>query len=143
MEKDYVLPYAALDGIPDKLSEGEVLYKLRSKNIDTRYLNAMSDVTSFSLETMAGWLNVTPRTLRNYLQKKTTWNDAFKEHLIVLLGLFKHGLNVFGTSAAFDEWLRLKNFHFDDAPPVMFLNTITGIRFIDNFLTAMEFGDNV
>jgi uncharacterized protein (DUF2384 family) len=143
MEKEYELPYAALDGIPDRLSESEVLYALRSKNIDTRYLNAMSAVTSYSLETMAGWLNVTPRTLRNYQQKKTTWNEAFKEHLLLLLGLFKHGLMLFGTSAAFDEWLKLKNFHFDDASPVTFLNTVTGIRFIDNFLTAMEFGDNV
>lgn len=143
MEKDYGIIGAELEGISDRLSESEVLYSLRTKKIDTRYLNAMKAVTSFSLETMAEWLNVTPRTLRNYSQLKTTWNESFKEHLLLLLGLFKHGQKVFGTSSAFDEWLKLKNFHFDDAAPVTFLNTVTGVRFVDNSLTAMEFGDNV
>jgi len=143
MVKDYEIQGTVLEGIPDRLSESEVLYSLRTNTIDTRYLNAMKEVTGFSLETMADWLNVTPRTLRNYTQQKTTWNESFKEHLLLLLGLFKHGLHVFGTSGAFDEWLKLKNFHFDDCAPVTFLNTVTGVRFVDNSLTAMEFGDNV
>lgn len=143
MEKDYEIHGTVLDEIPDRLSESEVLYSLRSKKIDTRYLNAMKDVTGFSLETMASWLNVTPRTLRNYTQQKTTWNESFKEHLLLLLGLFKHGKRVFGTSLAFDEWLKLNNFHFDESAPVSFLNSVTGVRFVDDFLTAMEFGDNV
>jgi len=143
MVKDYEMQGTALEGIPNRLSESEILYSLRTQNIDTRYLNAMKKVTSFSLEAMAEWLNVTPRTLRNYSQLKTTWNESFKEHLLLLLGLFKHGQKVFGSSAGFDEWLKLKNFYFDDAAPVSFLNTVTGVRFVDNSLTAMEFGDNV
>jgi len=141
MEKDYEIP--VLEGIPDRLSESEVLYSLRTHKIDTRYLNAMKAVTGFSLETMAEWLNVTPRTLRNYTQQKTTWNESFKEHLLLLLGLFNHGQKVFGSSAAFDDWLKLENFHFDGCAPITFLNTVTGVRFVDNSLTAMEFGDNV
>jgi len=143
MVKDYVIQGNLLEEIPNRLSESEVLYSLRTNTIDTRYLNAMKELTSFSLETMAEWLNVTPRTLRNYSQQKTTWNESFKEHLLLLLGLFKHGRQVFGTSGAFDDWLKLKNFHFDDCAPVTFLNTVTGVRFVDNSLTAMEFGDNV
>ncbi len=143
MAKDYEMLGAALEGIPNRLSESEVLYALRTQKIDTRYLNALKEMTSISLETMAEWLNVTPRTLRNYSQLKTTWNESFKEHLLLLLGMFKHGQLVFGTSAEFDEWLIRKNFHFDDAAPVTFLNTVTGVRFVDNSLTAMEFGDNV
>lgn len=143
MKKDYEMQGTSLDGIPNRLSESEVLYALRTQKIDTRYLNALKKVTGFRLETMAEWLNVTPRTLRNYTQLKTTWNESFKEHLLLLLGLFKHGQRVFGSSAAFDEWLKLQNFYFDNSAPVTFLNTVTGVRFIDNNLTAMEFGDNV
>lgn len=143
MVKDYEMQGTALDGIPNRLSESEVLYSLKTQKIDTRYLNALKEVSGFSLETMAEWLNVTPRTLRNYTQLKTSWNESFKEHLLLLLGLFKHGHKVFGNSADFDEWLKLKNFHFDDCAPVSFLNTVTGVRFVDNSLTAMEFGDNV
>jgi uncharacterized protein (DUF2384 family) len=55
----------------------------------------------------------------------------------------KHGIHVFGTAAAFEEWLNKGNFYFDNKLPVSFLNTITGIKFIDDRLTAMEYGDNV
>jgi uncharacterized protein (DUF2384 family) len=43
----------------------------------------------------------------------------------------------------FERWLNQENFYFDNKRPVAFMNTITGIKFIDDRLTAMEHGDNV
>jgi uncharacterized protein (DUF2384 family) len=54
----------------------------------------------------------------------------------------------------FESWLNQENFYFDNkspvsflntitGSPVSFLNTITGIKFIDDRLTAMQYGDNV
>ncbi|WP_245826382.1 MbcA/ParS/Xre antitoxin family protein [Spirosoma rigui] len=43
----------------------------------------------------------------------------------------------------FDQWLNRKNFFFDNKSPNSFLNTVTGVRFVDDRLTALEHGDNV
>jgi uncharacterized protein (DUF2384 family) len=66
-----------------------------------------------------------------------------KEQVLLLLSLIKHGVEVFGSVKEFDNWLNAENFYFDNKSPVTFLNTITGMKFIDDRLTAMEYGDNV
>jgi uncharacterized protein (DUF2384 family) len=53
-----------------------------------------------------------------------------------------HGIEVFGTKEKFEQWLNTENFFFDKKSPVSFLNTVTGIRFVNDRLTAIEYGDN-
>jgi uncharacterized protein (DUF2384 family) len=77
-----------------------------------------------------------------------------KEQVLLLLSLIKHGVEIFGSMKEFESWLNQENFYFDNkspvsflntitGSPVSFLNTITGIKFIDDRLTAMQYGDNV
>ena len=66
-----------------------------------------------------------------------------QEHVFALLSLFTHGIDIFGTSDQFDEWLQKPNHFFDNDSPIDFLNTISGIKYTDDRLTAMEYGDNV
>ena len=61
----------------------------------------------------------------------------------MLFALFKHGTDVFGSTKDFNDWLNNENFFFDGKPPAGYLKTITGIRYVDRRLTAMEYGDNV
>jgi uncharacterized protein (DUF2384 family) len=66
-----------------------------------------------------------------------------KEQVLLLLSLIKHGVEIFGSMKEFESWLNQENFYFDNKSPVSFLNTITGIKFIDDRLTAMQYGNNV
>lgn len=134
---------AVLSEISGSLNENEILYLLQTKDISSRYINMIKEYTDFSYETISSWLNITPRTLRSYLRTNSTMNDNMKEHLLLLLSLFKHGYNVFGSPDDFGKWLKTSNFFIDGKAPAGYLNTITGIRYIDNRLTAMEYGDNV
>ena len=56
--------------------------------------------------------------------------------------LFEHGAVVFGSVADFKTWLGRKNFFFDKNPPAAFLQTEDGMKFIDDRLTGIEYGDN-
>ena len=56
--------------------------------------------------------------------------------------LLKHGIEVFGTEEDFKRWLNTINFFFDKKAPVEFLNADDGIKFIDDRLTGIEYGDN-
>jgi uncharacterized protein (DUF2384 family) len=58
------------------------------------------------------------------------------------LDLIKRGAEVFGNKEIFLNWLEKENFFFGMKAPIEFVNKDEGIKFIDDRLTATEFGDN-
>ncbi len=132
-----------MEELPVVNEPGSVYFYLSQKNVDNTYIELMDELVSLNDTVIADWLNVTPRTLRNYRSKDVTLKDNTKEHIISILSLFKHGISVFGTAELFEQWLSAPNFLLDEKKPLEFLDTISGIRLIDNRLTAMEFGENV
>ena len=131
------------DEIPMSLSESEILSKLYSSNMNNTYIHKIKELSSFSDENLSEYLNISLRSLHSYMQKDALLKRNLKEPIMYLLFLLKHGNKVFGTKKEFTVWLNSENFFFDGKIPASFLNTITGIRFIDNRLTAIEYGDNV
>lgn len=143
MTKTKVKYTEGLKQIPDKISDSEVIYLLHSGNIDRSYISLFKKYSSLTDDIISNWLNISVRTLRNYKNSETILKENTKEQLLLLISLYKQGNEVFGSSKEFNKWINTKNFYFDDVAPVSFLNTVTGIRFIKNRLTAMEYGDNV
>jgi uncharacterized protein (DUF2384 family) len=134
---------ALLKKIPNRISDTEILNLINTVNINWRYLKFFKEYAELKDDSISEWLNITVKTLRNYKKPDYTFKDNIKEQLILLLTLFKHGSEVFGDVDEFRSWLYAENFYFDGKSPVSYLNTVTGIRFVDDRLTAMEFGDNV
>ncbi|NDC41039.1 MAG: DUF2384 domain-containing protein [Chitinophagia bacterium] len=135
--------YQPAEEIPSIASEPEVMYYVRHNDINWQYVDAIKSLTHQTDEVIADWLNISVRTLRTYRQPENKFKEHLKEHLVLLLSLMKHGTEVFGDSKAFDNWLDTNNFFFDNEAPKSYLNTITGIRYVDGRLTAMAYGDNV
>ena len=132
-----------LKSVPDRISDSEILNLLQTNDINWEYIDTIKEMTDLNDEVISVWLNISVRSFRSYRQSNSRLKENLKEHVIVLLSLIKHGIQVFGTKNGFDQWLTTGNFFLDGKTPVAFLNTVTGIRFIDNRLTAMEYGDNV
>lgn len=122
---------------------GVYLYTMNSK-LDNEFIAIMDDLIGLSDSLLSKWLNITPRTLRNYKNKKNlTLKGNLKEHIVLILSLYKHGTDVFGNALDFEQWLSSKNPLLDNMAPSAFLNTSSGIQLIDNRLSAIEFGENV
>lgn len=107
------------------------------------YISQLSETVSLNDDIIADWLNITPRTYRNYKSKATDLKPNMKEHIVMLLALYNHGSDVFGDTSTFEKWLSTPNLLLDDRAPLTYLNTINGIRLIDDRLTALEYGENV
>ncbi|MEN8157930.1 MAG: MbcA/ParS/Xre antitoxin family protein [Bacteroidota bacterium] len=135
-------PYDEINSLPERLSESEVLYWLDNREINWTHLNLLKEYSSTTDQVISGWLNISVRTLRNYRKPDSKIKDNIKEHLLLLLSLYKHGINIFGSADSFNEWLNGENFFFDGEAPSRLLHTISGIRFVDSRLTGMEYGDN-
>jgi uncharacterized protein (DUF2384 family) len=103
----------------------------------------MKTCTRFTDDILSDWLNISVKTFREYKKPNSVFKENVKEQVLLLLSLIKHGIEVFGSVNEFDNWLNRDNFYFDNKSPMSFMNTVTGIKFIDDRLTAMEYGDNV
>ncbi len=119
---------------------GMYMYLSQTQN---RFIQILDELIGLSDEIISKWLNITTRTYRNYKTKDTEIKENTKEHIVSILSLYKHGMEVFSTKDEFENWLTLPNPFLDNKAPMDFMDTISGIQFIDNRLTAMEFGENV
>ncbi|CAN5913022.1 hypothetical protein BH24BAC1_BH24BAC1_18850 [soil metagenome] len=131
-----------LEDIPANLSNVQVLSLINRGIINSRYLLILKQLTSFSDEVVSNWLNINVKTYRTYKKAEVELKEDVQEHTVLLLALMKHGIDVFGEKENFSRWLDTENFFFDKRKPMEFLNTISGIKFINDQLTGMEYGDN-
>lgn len=129
--------------IPEIGNFTNILFYLEKYNINWVYFNYFKEMTTLSDEIISSWLNINPKTLRAYRKPESISRDNIKEHLVLLISLYEHGTGVFGSKENFDKWLLTENYFLDGKSPTGFLDTITGIKFIDDRLTAIEYGDNV
>jgi putative toxin-antitoxin system antitoxin component (TIGR02293 family) len=142
-EEPYGVYYSLMGEIPSTITNGGVLAFLQTKSVDSRHINAIKRMTNFNDDEISDWLNISVKTFRHYRKPEIEIKDNIKEHVLLLLSLMKHGCNVFESNKRFDEWLNTPNFFFDKKKPSSFLNTVTGIMYVDDRLTAMEYGDNI
>lgn len=146
-KSDYMqqnLDLKLLEEIPGRISDIQVLNLLKKKSINWSYVVFIKKYTNFKDDLISDWLNISEKTFRNY---KTDENKVLKEntqeHVVLLLSLFKHGNEVFGSKDDFYNWLNKKNYFLDNDMPINYLKTISGIRLIEGRLTGIEYGDNV
>lgn len=130
------------DSLP-MVNDPAAIYMRVTEPLSRNYLKIFDDLIGLSDIIVSNWLNITTKTLRNYRKaKEVQLKDNTKEHIITILALYKHGMEVFESKADFEKWLSTKNLLLDNKAPMEFLDTISGIQLIDNRLTAMEFGEN-
>lgn len=127
--------------LPD-LKDVEVLVYMDRNKIDAGYLKQIKGLTRYNDDMIAGWLHISPRTMRSYNSTRKVFDKKLGEQVVMLRTVFEKGKIVFGDAGAFDKWLDTANFYFDGKKPITFLDTTSGIRYIFDRLTAMEYGDN-
>lgn len=110
---------------------------------DKILIKRVEDTIQINDDIIADWLNVTPRTYRNYKTKDASFKPNMREHIIMLLSLYEHGEDVFSGTSDFEKWLNTPNVFLDNTAPKNFMNTISGIKMVDDRLTALEYGENV
>lgn len=138
-----VLNKTSIAKIPEIGDFTKILFFLKGNDINWNYFRYFREISTLSDEITSNWLSINSKTLRSYRKPDSTSKDNVKEHLILLISLYEHGIDVFGTKEQFDKWLLSENRLLDNKAPKDFLDTVTGIKFIDTRLTAIEYGDNV
>ncbi len=128
--------------IPAQINPSQVLALVHAGKITSKYMHVLKAVSAIADDVISDWLNINVKTFRSYKSKNVKIKEDLQEHTLMLLSLMKHGAEVFGEADNFNEWLDTDNFYLNWKKPNIYLNTISGIQFIDDQLTGMEYGDN-
>jgi uncharacterized protein (DUF2384 family) len=131
-----------LKKIPSRLDTNVTLLMVKANQIGAQHLQAIKDLTALNDEKISDWLDISVKTFRSYKKPNAVIKARIKEHAVLALSLIKHGIEVFGTTEEFAKWLEKENFYFDKKAPIAFMDTYSGIKFIDDQLTGIEYGDN-
>jgi len=137
-----ILEANLLKGIPSRVDTNMTLGMIKTDKVGPRHLQAIKDLTLFNDEKISDWLDISVKTFRLYKKPNSVIKPRIKEHAVMALSLIKHGIEVFGTKENFTTWLQKGNFFFDKKAPIEFMDTHSGIKFIDDRLTGIEYGDN-
>lgn len=133
----------SIKDIPEIGDLTKIFFYVNNHNVNSQYLNILKELTNLKDDILSNWLNINTRTFRNYRKSDIVLKDNTKEHIVLLISLYKHGIEVFDSIENFDKWLTTENFLLDKKAPMDFLDTVSGLKFIDDRLTALEYGDNV
>jgi len=131
-----------LKSIPSKVDNDKTLQLINSGHKPNEFFSLLKSLTDEDDKEISDWLSISLKTFKLYKTENKNTKRYLTEHVIMLLSLYKHGIEVYGTAKQFKTWLEAANFYFDGKAPITFMDTISGIKFIDDRLTAMEFGDN-
>jgi putative toxin-antitoxin system antitoxin component (TIGR02293 family) len=116
------------------------LVDLARKGVDVQYLYLLGDQSGFSKDELATLLGMAPKTIDNYRnQQKPVQNDQ-AEKLLMLLRLFARGQKLFGEIKEFRDWLYYPQPALEMRPPVNLLDSISGIRLVEECLDRIEHG---
>lgn len=132
-----------LEKIPEKPNSDQILSFIQTNIISGKHFQLLKSFTRLNDNDISSLLQINIKTFRaKSNETEPIKSSLLNEYLITLISLFKHGREVFGTIDKFNEWLNKNHFFFDKKPPLLFLNTIAGIKFVDDRLTGMQYGDN-
>jgi putative toxin-antitoxin system antitoxin component (TIGR02293 family) len=98
----------------------------------------LSGISSARIETV---LNRSLKTFQNYRESETPLDPTTSEKLLLLFALYHRGSVVFGNSDELAKWMSEPSFGLGNQLPLDLLDTITGIRLVDDELARIEYGD--
>ncbi len=97
-------------------------------------------VSALNKNQLAAFIDTTPKTIDNYRLRRHKLGRTESEHLLQLMALYKKGQEIFGSSEAFNQWLRQPASGLGGIVPFDLLYTQGGINLVMEELLRMEYG---
>jgi putative toxin-antitoxin system antitoxin component (TIGR02293 family) len=123
-----------------ELSNPIALVLKAAGGVDMGVFDGLLQITDLSKQQLASFIDATPKTIDNYRTRKRSFGRMESEQLLQILNLYKKGLQIFGSSDTFNQWLTLPAFGLGDREPIELLYTQGGINLVVDELIRIEYG---
>ena len=140
--------------LADRVSEPEVAYGYRSlytddisllnqskKGLDAKAALDFLSLSGFTQDEFQETFKTTVKTIQNHVTRELTLDASLSEKLLKSFALFDKGAEIFGSASNFHQWLNTPAYGLGNQLPFDLMDTITGIRLIEEELIRIEFGD--
>ncbi|HEX2608858.1 MAG TPA: antitoxin Xre/MbcA/ParS toxin-binding domain-containing protein [Flavisolibacter sp.] len=111
-----------------------------SEGVGVGVFDALQELTILGKAQLAAFLDATPKTIDNYRIRKRKLGRPESEQLLQIMGLYKKGVELFGTVELFNEWLRKPAYGLGNQQPFDLLYTAGGIQLVLEELLRIEYG---
>lgn len=126
---------------PLQVMDSEDIVFQALEGVDAEVFNQVVDEYNISDDQLAGLLNISKRTISNYIQKKRTLSPFEGELLLKYRRLNIKGKEIFGSLEAFHQWLNKPAFGLDNRIPFSLLRTSEGINLVMDEVERIAFGE--
>jgi putative toxin-antitoxin system antitoxin component (TIGR02293 family) len=100
----------------------------------------MQDITPFSKDEWARFLDVSVKTLDRYRQDNKSFKAFQSEKIIGMIEVIERGVKVFGDMDMFKRWLYAPVPALSDSKPIELLSSSYGKELVLDELTRIEHG---
>ena len=111
------------------------------KGIKSSLFSDVVTLTGYSRDLVAGWLDISNKTLINYEKQSKELNPANSELLLKIIQVFEKGLKIFGERVQFKRWLEKPAYGLGGFVPLEMMRTSGGVDLIIDELSRIEYGD--
>lgn len=123
----------------DPISDFQLL-SIIDNGVDTLVAEKISRNFNFSQKEVSDILQMSDRSYRNHLKSHKPFTGMEAEMLVVLLNLMIEGIHTFDDSHDFHIWMGLKLEALNYKSPTDFLTSISGTKYITEFLKTIQAG---
>jgi putative toxin-antitoxin system antitoxin component (TIGR02293 family) len=138
-EREVVFNFLDIKKVPEGLSTKQVYLAIVKSGIHARSVSRFSLVSHLSKKLISRLIHINERTLQRYSPaKKLDLNSS--ERLLELARLYYFGIEIFGDSEKFNQWLNRESMAMGKAKPIDLLETHVGYKMVMDELMRIEYG---
>lgn len=116
------------------------LIKSTREGVDYDTFGNLADRFPLNITDWSRILNVSERTMQRYKREKKRFDSIHSERLLLIMLLFKKGLEVFKSTDYFIKWLHSENISLGGVKPLNMLDNTFGVNLIKDELVRIEHG---
>lgn len=98
-------------------------------------------ISGFTYDEFQETFKTTVKTIQNYVVQDLKLDAVLSEKLLKSFSLFDKGIEVFGNSQNFHQWLNTPAYGLGNQIPFQLMDTITGITLIEEELMRIAYGN--
>ncbi|HET8829065.1 MAG TPA: antitoxin Xre/MbcA/ParS toxin-binding domain-containing protein [Pelobium sp.] len=98
-------------------------------------------LSGFTYDEFQETFKTTVKTIQNYVVQDLKLDAVLSEKLLKSFSLYNLGIEVFGSTSAFHQWLNVPAYGLGNQIPFNLMDTITGITLIEDELNRIAYGD--
>ncbi len=108
--------------------------------LDYRTFDKLTSSFPLSVSDWSRILNVSERTIQRNKSEKRRFDAIHSERLLLIVLLFRKGIEVFGNTSNFFTWIDSKNIALGGLKPTSLLDNSFGIDLVKDELIRIEHG---